>query len=43
MTVLIEAKHNGFSDEQICRILKDGTQHEEIYERRKKMGSDPCI
>src|SRR5690606_9000936 len=36
--VLIEAKHNGFSDEQICRILKDGTTDEEIYERRKKMG-----
>lgn len=36
--VLTEAKHNGFSDEQICRILKDGTTDEEIYERRKKMG-----
>ncbi|MCC6288765.1 MAG: carbamoyl-phosphate synthase large subunit [Chitinophagaceae bacterium] len=36
--LLIEAKHNGFSDEQICRILKDGTTDEEIYERRKKMG-----
>ena len=36
--LLIEAKHNGFSDEQICRILKDGTKDEEIYERRKKMG-----
>lgn len=36
--VLTEAKHNGFSDEQICRILKDGTSDEDIYERRKKMG-----
>ncbi|MFT3749308.1 MAG: carbamoyl-phosphate synthase large subunit [Agriterribacter sp.] len=36
--LLIEAKHNGFSDEQICRIMKDGTTDEEIYERRKKMG-----
>ncbi|MBX2924945.1 MAG: carbamoyl-phosphate synthase large subunit [Chitinophagaceae bacterium] len=36
--VLTEAKHHGFGDEQICRILKDGTTDEEIYERRKKMG-----
>ncbi|HEX5025814.1 MAG TPA: carbamoyl-phosphate synthase large subunit, partial [Agriterribacter sp.] len=36
--LLIEAKHNGFGDEQICRILKDGTTDEDIYERRKKMG-----
>ena len=36
--LLIEAKHNGFGDEQIARILKDGTTDEEIYERRKKMG-----
>ncbi|HRP56020.1 carbamoyl-phosphate synthase large subunit, partial [Agriterribacter sp.] len=35
--LLIEAKHNGFSDEQICRIMKDG-KDEDIYERRKKMG-----
>lgn len=35
--LLIEAKHNGFSDEQICRIMKDGKE-EDIYERRKKMG-----
>ena len=27
----------GFSDEQICRIMKDGTD-DELYERRKKMG-----
>ncbi|MFT3950129.1 MAG: carbamoyl-phosphate synthase large subunit [Agriterribacter sp.] len=36
--LLIEAKNNGFSDEQICRIMKDGTTDEEIYERRKKLG-----
>lgn len=35
--LLITAKHNGFSDEQICRIMKDG-KDEDIYERRKKMG-----
>ncbi|HRQ49418.1 MAG TPA: carbamoyl-phosphate synthase large subunit [Agriterribacter sp.] len=35
--LLTEAKHSGFSDEQICRIMKDG-KDEDIYERRKKMG-----
>ncbi len=35
--LLTEAKHNGFSDEQICRIMKDG-RDEDIYERRKKLG-----
>ncbi|MEJ7627646.1 MAG: carbamoyl-phosphate synthase large subunit [Ferruginibacter sp.] len=35
--VLIEAKQLGFSDEQICRIMKDGTD-DEMYERRKAMG-----
>ncbi len=35
--LLVQAKHNGFSDEQICRIMKDG-KDEDIYERRKKMG-----
>lgn len=35
--LLIEAKFLGFSDEQICRIMKDGTD-DELYERRKKMG-----
>ena len=35
--LLIEAKHLGFSDEQICRIMKDGTD-EELYERRKAIG-----
>jgi carbamoyl-phosphate synthase large subunit len=35
--LLTEAKHNGFSDEQICRIMKDG-RDEDIYERRKKIG-----
>ncbi len=36
--LLIKAKHNGFSDQQICLIMKDGTTDDEIYERRKKMG-----
>ncbi len=35
--VLIQAKDLGFSDEQICRIMKDGTD-DELYERRKAMG-----
>lgn len=35
--LLHEAKNLGFSDEQICRIMKDGTD-DEIYERRKAMG-----
>ncbi|PWT97957.1 MAG: carbamoyl-phosphate synthase large subunit [Bacteroidetes bacterium] len=35
--LLREAKRHGFSDEQICRIMKDGTD-EDIYERRKKLG-----
>ena len=36
--LLITAKKQGFSDEQICRIMKDGTTEDEMYERRKKMG-----
>src|SRR5574339_138430 len=35
--LLREAKTIGFSDEQICRIMKDGTE-DEIYELRKKHG-----
>ena len=35
--LLREAKVMGFSDEQICRIMKDGTE-EEVYELRKKNG-----
>jgi len=35
--LLTEAKRLGFSDEQICRIMKDGTD-QELYERRKNMG-----
>jgi len=35
--LLREAKTMGFSDEQICRIIKDGTE-EELYELRKKHG-----
>jgi carbamoyl-phosphate synthase large subunit len=35
--VLTQAKFLGFSDEQICRIIKDGTQ-DEMYERRKTIG-----
>ena len=35
--LLKEAKRHGFGDEQICRIMKDGSD-EDIYERRKKLG-----
>lgn len=32
-----KAKHHGFSDEQICRIMQDGTE-DEVYEKRKAAG-----
>ena len=35
--MLREAKTIGFSDEQLCRIMNDGTE-DEIYELRKKHG-----
>lgn len=35
--LLKEAKINGFSDEQISRIITDGTE-EEVYEKRKAAG-----
>lgn len=35
--LLREAKINGFSDEQICRIMNDGTE-DELYEKRKAAG-----
>ena len=35
--ILVEAKRLGFSDEQICRIMNDGTD-DMMYERRKAMG-----
>jgi carbamoyl-phosphate synthase large subunit len=35
--LLNEAKINGFSDEQISRIVKDGSE-EEVYEKRKAAG-----
>ncbi len=35
--ILKQAKGLGFSDEQICRIMKDGTD-DELYERRKAIG-----
>ena len=35
--LLKEAKVMGFSDEQICRIMNDGTE-EEVYEKRKAAG-----
>ncbi|MFT4154867.1 carbamoyl-phosphate synthase large subunit [Parafilimonas sp.] len=35
---LKEAKHNGFSDEQIARILKNRCTDEQVYEKRKALG-----
>ena len=32
-----KAKHHGFSDEQICKIMQDGTE-DAIYEKRKAAG-----
>jgi carbamoyl-phosphate synthase large subunit len=32
-----KAKHHGFSDEQICRIMQDGTE-DALYEKRKAAG-----
>jgi carbamoyl-phosphate synthase large subunit len=36
--LLKEAKFLGFSDEQIARIMKDGSTDEDIYEKRKALG-----
>jgi carbamoyl-phosphate synthase large subunit len=36
--LLKEAKHLGFSDEQIARIMKDGSTDEDIYAKRKALG-----
>jgi len=36
--LLKEAKHLGFGDEQIARIMKDGSTDEDIYEKRKAFG-----
>jgi len=36
--LLKEAKQNGFSDEQIARILKDRCTEEQVYEKRKALG-----
>jgi carbamoyl-phosphate synthase large subunit len=35
--LLQTAKTNGFGDEQICRIMNDGTE-DELYEKRKSLG-----
>lgn len=36
--LLQEAKQLGFSDEQIARIMKDGSTDEDVYEKRKSFG-----
>ena len=35
--LLREAKHHGFSDEQICRIMQDGHE-DDLYAKRKEAG-----
>ncbi len=37
LELIREAKHHGFSDDQICRIMKDGKE-EQLYEKRKAAG-----
>ncbi|HRP43855.1 MAG TPA: carbamoyl-phosphate synthase large subunit [Ginsengibacter sp.] len=37
-SLMIRAKLLGFSDEQIARILQDGSTDEDIYNRRKELG-----
>ncbi|MEJ7736022.1 MAG: carbamoyl-phosphate synthase large subunit [Chitinophagaceae bacterium] len=37
MELLTESKRLGFSDEQLCRIMNDGTE-DEVYEMRKQAG-----
>ncbi|GAC1596718.1 MAG: carbamoyl-phosphate synthase large subunit [Ginsengibacter sp.] len=36
--LLKQAKHLGFSDEQMARIMKEGYTDEDIYEKRKLLG-----
>ena len=36
--LFIEAKMNGFSDEQIAQVLSDNVTDEEVYEKRKTLG-----
>ena len=36
--LLTKAKRLGFGDEQIARIIKDGSTDEDIYEKRKEFG-----
>ncbi|MBA2250737.1 MAG: carbamoyl-phosphate synthase large subunit [Chitinophagaceae bacterium] len=36
--LLKDAKQLGFSDEQLARIMKDGSTDEDIYEKRKALG-----
>ena len=37
MELVRKAKHHGFSDEQICRIMQNGHE-DELYEKRKAAG-----
>jgi carbamoyl-phosphate synthase large subunit len=36
--LLEDAKRLGFSDEQIAKIMKEGSTDEDIYEKRKALG-----
>lgn len=37
-SLMLEAKQLGFGDEQISRIIQDGSTDEDVFERRKDMG-----
>ncbi len=37
LELIKKAKHHGFSDEQICRIMQDGNE-DDLYEKRKAAG-----
>jgi carbamoyl-phosphate synthase large subunit len=36
--LLKDAKHLGFGDEQIAKIMKDGSTEDDVYEKRKALG-----
>jgi carbamoyl-phosphate synthase large subunit len=36
--LLLEAKTNGFSDEQLARIMKNSATEDAVYEKRKALG-----
>lgn len=36
--LMLEAKQLGFGDEQIARIIQDGSTDEDVYEKRRELG-----